>query len=43
MLGLLLLPALWAMKVEITYAHNVRHMPAAFRPERHAPTHLWKA
>ena len=43
MLALVLLPALWVLKVEITYERNVRHIPAAFRRQRHAPTRLWKA
>ena len=43
MLALVLLPALWVLKIEITYARNVRHIPAAFRPQQHAPTRLWKA
>jgi hypothetical protein len=42
-LALVLLPALWALKIEITYERNVRHIPAAFRPEHHALTRLWKA
>jgi hypothetical protein len=42
-LALVLLPALWVLKVEVTYERNVRHIPAAFRWQHHAPTHLWKA
>ena len=42
MLALVLLPALWVLRIEITYAHNVRHIPAAFRPRRHASIRLWK-
>ncbi len=42
MLALVLLPALWVLKIEIIYARNVQHIPAAFRPQRHAPTRLWK-
>jgi hypothetical protein len=43
MLALVLLPALWILKIEITYERNVRHMPAAFRLQRHTLTRLWKA
>jgi hypothetical protein len=42
-LALVLLPALWVLKIEVTYAHNVRHIPAAWRWQRHAPTRLWRA
>lgn len=41
-LALVLLPALWALKVEIAYARNVRHIPAAFRSRQHAVPRLWK-
>ncbi|HUI84226.1 MAG TPA: hypothetical protein VL240_08380 [Candidatus Binatia bacterium] len=34
---------LWALRVEITYRRNVRHLPASFRFRRHVVTRLWKA
>ncbi len=43
MLALVLPPALWVLKIEITYARNVRHIPAAFRLQHHPPTRMWKA
>lgn len=43
LLALVMLPALWVLQIEITYARNVRHIPAAFRSHPHAPTRLWKA
>jgi len=43
MLALALVPALWVLQIEITYARNVRHIPASFRSWPHAPTRLWKA
>ena len=39
---LLAASALWAFTVEITYEHNVRHIPAEFRPRHHRPD-MWKA
>jgi hypothetical protein len=33
----------WVLNVEVTYERNVRHMPAAFRLERHADIRLWGA
>jgi hypothetical protein len=35
--------ALWVLNVEMTYERNVRHIPAAFRFERHADIHLLRA
>ncbi len=34
--------ALWALAVEVTYEHNVRHIPAGFR-QRHHRTDMWRA
>jgi hypothetical protein len=34
--------ALWALSIEVTYEHNVRHMPADFR-QRHHITEMWSA
>jgi hypothetical protein len=34
--------ALWALTIEVTYEHNVRHIPAGFR-QRHHPTEMWRA
>jgi len=40
---LVLTSAFWAMKVEITYQRNVRHIPTDFRERHHSPTYLWRA
>jgi hypothetical protein len=40
--ALLTASALWALKVEVVYEHNVRHIPAEFRM-RHHHTDTWKA
>ncbi len=42
-LALVLVPALWVLRIEITYERNVQHIPAAFRPRQHAVPRLWKA
>ncbi len=39
---LLTASALWALTVEVTYEHNVRHIPADFR-QHHQRPEMWKA
>jgi len=39
----ILASGLWVLNVEITYEHNVRHIPTNFREHHHAPAHRWKA
>jgi len=41
--ALLLMTALWALDVEITYERNTRHIPAGFRMQHHPVAHRWKA
>ena len=35
--------ALWALKVEITYERNARHVPTHFRLRSHTRPYNWKA
>ena len=35
--------ALWVLKVEIVYRHNVNRMPALYQFHRHVVTRLWSA
>jgi hypothetical protein len=35
--------ALWVLNVEITYEHNVRHIPTDFRQRQHNPPSRWRA
>ena len=41
--ALILASALWMLNVELTYEHNVRHIPTNFRERPHNPTHRWRA
>jgi hypothetical protein len=41
--GMVAVAALWVAQVEITYRHNVNHLPAAFHYQRHASIQLWSA
>jgi hypothetical protein len=34
---------LWLLKIEITYQHNVRNMPAVFHYRRHVITRMSRA
>ncbi len=43
LLALITISALWAMKIEITYEHNIRHIPTDFRIRFQRPTYRWKA
>jgi hypothetical protein len=40
---LVMVAVLWALKIEVTYQHNVRHMPADFRIRPQHITYMWKA
>jgi hypothetical protein len=42
LLLLVMASAVWALKVEVTYEHNVRHIPTDYR-QRHHLTIVWKA
>ena len=39
--ALFMIAALWILKIEATYEHNVRHLPAAFRIRPHHTTYMW--
>lgn len=43
LLALVTVSALWVLKIEITYEHNVRHMPTDYRIRHQRPTYVWKA
>ena len=38
----ILVCGLWILNVEITYEHNVRHIPTDFRVRHRNQTYLWK-
>lgn len=41
-IAVLMIAALWALKIEATYQNNVRHIPAGFHIRPHHTTHMWK-
>jgi hypothetical protein len=43
LLAVVVASALWALKVEVTYQRNARHLPAQYRLRMHDRPFNWKA